>query len=194
MLETALIAASFYLVKPGDSLWSIAGPKWPEVCQENHLRNCNLIYPGEKLRIGGYVITVGKNDPPAKICGDNDFDSDDISCHSSRSPHIVNVTFNGKLSGTLSCNGLMKLWDYVGGNPASAFIAAEIAMAESGGNQYATGAAGERGYWQINPDHGYLSTYNAFGNAKAAVILSNNGRNWTPWTTYTRGLYIGRCL
>jgi len=97
------------------------------------------------------------------------------------------------LGGTLGCGGLESLWRDAGGSPSAAFIAAEIATAESGGNQYATGAAGERGYWQINPDHGSLSTYNPIGNAKAAIILSYDGTNWDAWTTYTHGLYIGRC-
>jgi len=98
------------------------------------------------------------------------------------------------LRGTLGCSGLESLWIDAGGSHGEAFIAAEIARAESGGNQYATGAAGERGYWQINPDHGSLSTYDAYGNARAAVIISDNGRNWTPWTTYVSGAYVGRCL
>lgn len=74
-----------------------------------------------------------------------------------------------------------------------AFLAAEIAEAESSGEQYATGPAGERGYWQIHPDHGALSTYDAYGNARAAVLISDYGRNWSPWTTYTSGAYAGRC-
>jgi hypothetical protein len=72
-------------------------------------------------------------------------------------------------------------------------MAASIAMAESGGQQYATGTVGERGYWQINPNHGSLSTYDPLGNAKAAVIISADGTDWTPWTTFTSGAYIGRC-
>lgn len=112
-----------------------------------------------------------------------------------RSDLPVTVTSNhvAVLSGHLSCSGLETLWSDAGGNPRSAFIAAEIAMAESGGNQYATGPVGERGYWQIHPDHGSLSTYDAFGNARAAVIISDNGRSWYPWTTFTSGAYIGRC-
>ena len=52
---------------------------------------------------------------------------------------------------------------------------------------------GERGYWQINLNHGALSTYDPLGNAKAAVIISDNGTNWNPWTTFTSGAYRGRC-
>jgi Lysozyme like domain len=77
--------------------------------------------------------------------------------------------------------------------PGDTVTAASIAMAESSGRQFATGAAGERGYWQIHPDHGSLSTYDPLGNAKAAVIISDDGRNWTPWTTFTSGAYRGCC-
>jgi len=70
-------------------------------------------------------------------------------------------------------------------------------MAESSGRQYAslynTNGTTDRGYFQINSVHGSLSTFDALGNAKAAVIISNNGTDWSPWVTYNRGLYVGRC-
>jgi hypothetical protein len=124
--------------------------------------------------------------------------------HSQRSPRsaqvpmgpgqAVPVHVNPALSGHLGCTGLEALWVSAGGAKSSAFIAAEIAEAESGGNQYATGAVGERGYWQINPNHGSLSTYDPYGNARAAVIISDDGRDWSAWTTFTSGAYLGRCL
>ena len=82
--------------------------------------------------------------------------------------------------GTLSCRGLEALWESAGGSSAAAFTAAEIAMAESGGRQYATNlndgnGTTDRGYWQINSVHGSLSTYDAYANARAAVLISNNG-------------------
>ncbi len=97
------------------------------------------------------------------------------------------------LSGTLACGGLEALWESAGGSPAAAVTAASVAMAESGGNQFATGTVGERGYWQINPVNGALSTYDAYGNARSAVIMSSDGTNWSAWTTYTSGAYLGRC-
>ena len=103
------------------------------------------------------------------------------------------LTTSATLSGTLGCPGLEELWEEAGGSGGEAVTAASIAMAESSGQQFATGAAGERGYWQINPDHGSLSTYDPLGNAKAAVIISGDGTNWTPWTTFTSGAYRGRC-
>jgi hypothetical protein len=99
--------------------------------------------------------------------------------------------------GTLSCQGLEALWESAGGSSGTAFMAAEIARAESGGRQYATdnntNGSVDRGYWQINSIHGALSTYDPAGNARAAVQLSGDGTDWSPWVTYTSGAYQGRC-
>jgi len=97
------------------------------------------------------------------------------------------------LSGTLGCSGLEALWEAAGGSHAEAFMAAEIAMAESGGQQYAVSPTNDYGYWQINGSHGSLATFNPIGNANAAIIISNDGSNWDPWTTYVTGAYQGRC-
>lgn len=96
--------------------------------------------------------------------------------------------------GLYSCAALESLWESVGGNSGSAFIAAEIAMAESGGNPRAISPTDDFGLWQINGSHGSLATLDPVGNARAAVIVSGNGSNWNPWTTYRTGAYIGRCL
>ena len=40
---------------------------------------------------------------------------------------------------------------------------------------------------------GSLATLNAYQNARSAVILSGNGTNWNPWTTYRIGAYSGQC-
>ena len=58
------------------------------------------------------------------------------------------------LSGTLGCSGLEALWEAAGGSHGEAFMAAEIAMAESGGRQYALSPTNDYGYWQINGSHG----------------------------------------
>jgi len=99
--------------------------------------------------------------------------------------------------GTLDCSQLEALWESAGGSASAAFTAAEIATAESGGKQYATDADGDgsvdRGFWQINTSHGSLATYNAHGNARAAVIISADGTDWAPWVTYQTGAYAGQC-
>ena len=51
----------------------------------------------------------------------------------------------------------------------------------------------DRGYWQINSIHGVLSTYDAAGNARAAVQLSGDGTDWSPWVTYATAAYQGQC-
>jgi LysM repeat protein len=169
-----------YTVRPGDTLSSIAQrfygnpADWRWLYQANRhvIQDPNVIHPGEVLS-----VPYG---PPASTTPTTQGGSGVLSTSAS-------------LSGTLGCAGLEELWDEAGGSAARAVMAASIAMAESSGQQYATGAAGERGYWQINPDHGSLSTYDPLGNAKAAVIISGDGTNWTPWTTYTSGAYLGRC-
>ena len=171
-----------YTVRPGDTLSSIAlrfygsRARWPLIYQANKsvIKNPDSIFPGEVLTIpdkGGRQAAAPPAAPAAPVA----------------------LTTSTHLSGTLSCNGLEELWEEAGGSHAEAFMAAEIAMAESSGRQFATGGVGERGYWQIHPIHGALSTYDPLGNAKAAVVISGNGRNWTPWTTFTSGAYRGRC-
>jgi LysM repeat protein len=95
--------------------------------------------------------------------------------------------------GNYSCSDLEQLWDAAGGNPGSAFMAAEIAMAESGGNPNAISPTDDYGLWQINASNGALATLDPFKNAKSAIILSGDGHDWDPWTTYTSGAYSGRC-
>ncbi len=166
-------SARTYTVQPGDTLSGIAQrfygnpADWTWIYDDNLsvIQNPNDIYPGEVLKI-----------PDAAPSGT-----------------ATVLTSADSLSGTLDCPQLEDLWQAAGGSQTEAFTAAEIAMAESSGEQFATGLVGERGYWQINPDHGSLSTYDPLGNAKAAVIISDDGTNWTPWTTFTSGAYIGRC-
>lgn len=190
VMTANMYASKVHVVVPGDTLYGISqqmtgnGYKWPQLYAANRSvvgNNPNLIFPGEKITEQYAVTTMAYPAPKSVV-------------HAIDDTTAIPITkYSGSLSGRLSCSGLERLWDSAGGNPARAFIAAEIAMAESGGNQYATGLAGERGYWQIHPDHGALSTYNAYGNARAAIIISDNGNNWSPWTTFTSGAYYGRC-
>jgi len=99
--------------------------------------------------------------------------------------------------GTLSCTGLEKLWEAAGGNPSAAFMAAEIATAESSGQQYSTehdsNGTVDRGYFQINSIWGSGSTYDPMGNARAAVQISHDGTDWSPWVTFDENKYEGQC-
>ena len=124
-----------------------------------------------------------------------------LAAHHGSAPAAGSVADGAAMSvpggGTLSCSGLEALWESAGGSPGTAFMAAEIATAESGGRQYATDADGngtvDRGYWQVNSIHGALSTYDPAGNARAAVQLSDDGTVWDPWVTYATGAYQSQC-
>ena len=207
-----------YTVKSGDTLSGIAehyyheAADWQWLYHENDktISDPNLIYPGETLfvpadppanfTISDYVPKHAKPAAPKAVTTVSHSESDSGS-HSGNAVLQSASKGSGKaahhasssLSGTLGCSGLEDLWDAAGGNPSHAFMAAEIAMAESGGDQYALSPTDDFGYWQINASNGSLATYNALGNARSAIILSDNGTNWSPWTTYTAGLYYGRC-
>jgi LysM repeat protein len=174
---------SRYTVRQGDTLSSISrrfygnAADWPRIWDAN-----KSVVPNPNVIRTGMVLTI----PSGAIA------STTAHTPKHRKPTTM-LTSSTSLSGTLSCGALEELWEQGGGSHAEAFMAAEIAMAESSGEQFATGAAGERGYWQINPDHGSLSTYDPLGNAEAAVAISADGTNWTPWTTFTSGAYRGRC-
>jgi LysM repeat protein len=176
-------ATRHYTVQAGDTLSTIAQKfygnpaRWTWLFDANRpvIKNPDVILAGEVLSV---PFTA-----PARSQGSQ-----------GPAPAMpTTLTTSTTLSGTLSCNGLEELWEQAGGSHAEAFMAAEIAMAESSGQQFATGPFGERGYWQINPNHGSLSTYDPLGNAKSAIIISDDGTNWHPWTTFLTGAYQGKC-
>jgi len=185
LVRKAQPATGTYTVRPGDTLSSIAQKvyhnpaDWPAIYQANRskIRNPNSIYVGERLTIPA-VGTASYTPRHAKA----------------QPPSTVLTSSSGKLSGNLGCSGLEALWEAAGGSHAEAFMAAEIAMAESGGRQYALSPTNDYGYWQINGSHGPAqATFNPIGNARAAIAISSNGTNWRPWTTYVTGAYRGRC-
>lgn len=59
-----------------------------------------------------------------------------------------------------------------------------VAWRESTWRPGATGSRGERGYFQIHPLH-HDSTYDPYGNARAAYRLSNGGRDWCSHWRWT---------
>jgi LysM repeat protein len=173
-----------YTVQAGDTLSSIAqrfygnAADWPFLYHVNasEIANPNVIYVGEKLKV--------PYDPPANAAS--------YAPKHAKAAATLSSS-DTQLSGTLGCSGLEALWEAAGGSHSAAFMAAEIAMAESGGQQYALSPTDDYGYWQINASHGALATYNPIGNAKAAIIISDDGTDWDPWTTYVTGAYEGRC-
>ena len=177
-------ATRHYTVQAGDTLSAIAQKfygnpaRWTWLFDANRsvIKNPDVILAGEVLSV---PFTA-----PARSQGSQ-----------GPAPAMpTTLTTSTTLSGTLSCSGLEELWEQAGGSHAEAFMAAEIAMAESGGRQYAHSPTNDFGYWQINGGHGpAMATYDPIGNARAAIAISSDGTDWYPWTTYTSGAYRGRC-
>jgi LysM repeat protein len=187
MVQHSQPATRTYTVRSGDTLSSIAqrfygnSADWAWLYHVNSsvVHNPNSIYVGEVLKIPADPSADAAHYAPK---------------HAKTSTTTTLTSSATKLSGTLNCSGLEALWEAAGGSHGEAFMAAEIAEAESGGNQYALSPTNDYGYWQINGSWGpALATYSAIGNAKAAVHISEDGSNWSPWTTYTSGAYYGRC-
>jgi LysM repeat protein len=199
-------AGRSYTVRAGDTLSGIAqrfygsADDWHGLFAANHaeISDPSLIYVGQQLRLprhlpAGISTTAYTPRHASSAAAGNSAAGSGGGASSTGAGDTSQAATTTSLSGTLSCTGLEQLWLDAGGSAASEVTAASIAMAESGGNQFATGTVGERGYWQINPVNGALSTYDPYGNARSAVIMSADGTNWSPWTTFTSGAYLGRC-
>ena len=183
---TAQPASSTYPVRPGDTLSGIAARlynnssrwTWIYAANQSKIRNPNSIYAGETLTIPSHAPSGAAS----------------YTARHAKPQSTVLTSAANTLSGNLSCSSLEALWVAAGGRTSAKFTAAEIAMADSGGSQFALSPTNDFGYWQINGGHGpALATYNPIGNAKAAIAISSNGTNWSPWTTYVTGAYRGRC-
>ena len=212
--HAATAHSTYYTVRSGDTLSQIANryygnaDDWQYLYHENDttVADPNLIFVGQRLLIpaaapahdtlSDYVPKHAKATPP--VASTVSKTSQDTDRHSSAAPARV-TDGGGKLvtqsaaQGMYSCSGLEQIWEQEGGSPAAAFMAAEIAIAESGGNPSAISPTDDFGLWQINASNGALATLNPFQNAKSAITLSDNGTNWNPWTTYRTGAYSGRC-
>jgi hypothetical protein len=171
-----------YIARRGDTLSSIAArfcgnplDYW-SLAAASGIANPNVIHIGEYIKLAcqaAYQHATGA--PP--VAGPQ--------------PAQATVT---SFTGMLSCAGLEALWRAAGGPAEDEVTAASVAMAESGGNQFALSPTDDYGYWQINASHGPgEATFNAMGNARAAVEISDGGSNWGAWTTFTDGAYYGRC-
>ena len=163
---------------------------------ESEISNPNLIYVGEELRLPRHLpapaavpaASPGGSShhgvhPPARV----------VRPAASGTSQALHATTTN-LSGTLSCSGLEALLGRggrVSRRPRSPRRPSR--WPSPAATSSPPGPSGERGYWQINPVNGALSTYDPYGNARAAVIMSADGTNWSPWTTYTSGAYAGRC-
>ena len=195
--------STYYRVRSGDSLSRIAerfyhnAGDWQYLYHENDktISNPNMIYVGERLfipatapahyKLTSYTPRHAKPAPPVVTT------SKTVS-HGGRLEGGTKIT-QSAAQGTYSCSALENLWEQAGGSPSHALMAAEIARAESSGNPNAISPTDDFGLWQINGSNGALATLNPYENARSAIILSHNGTDWDPWTTYHIGAYYGQC-
>jgi LysM repeat protein len=207
--HAAATQGTFYSVRSGDTLSKIAdrfyhNPNdWQFLFHENEktVPNPDVILVGQRLFVpatapANFTPTnyTPKHAKPAQPVVQTVADTTQQTVsHSSGGATDGGATVVQSASGMYSCSALEQLWEQAGGSPANAFIAAEIAMAESGGNPNAISPTNDFGLWQINGSNGALATLNPLQNAKSAITLSANGSNWGPWTTYHSGAYSGKC-
>jgi hypothetical protein len=108
---------------------------------------------------------------------------------------------------------LAEIWFTNGGNHPQTEVAAAIALAESGGCRYAlagpvdvrpvpecrfnrTDGENSFGLWQINiaaganPEYAGKDLFDPIINCLVAIQISQNGADWSPWSTYESGAYL----
>jgi hypothetical protein len=101
------------------------------------------------------------------------------------SAHTSSAAPLAHASRVFSKSQLMDLWVAAGGSKSVANIAAAIAMAESGGNQFAHNRSGASGLWQILGQVVPGNIYDPMVNARNAVTKWRDAGGFTPWTTFT---------
>lgn len=96
---------------------------------------------------------------------------------------------------------LEQAWVANGGKPAAAATAAAIALAESKGNRepYGDKGLGAPGYTSFGPYQIHVTAHPEYSpqllvdnlnySTKAAIKISNNGTDFSPWTTFKTGAY-----
>jgi LysM repeat protein len=192
--------ATYYRVRSGDSLSRIAERfyhhpgDWQYLYHENDktISNPNMIYVGQRLFIPATAPAHYKPTSYTPRHAKHAVTTSKTVGHGGSLEGGTKIVQSAP-QGRYNCSSLESLWRQAGGSPAHALMAAEIARAESGGNPNAISPTDDFGLWQINASNGALSTLNAYENARSAIILSHDGTNWDPWTTYHIGAYYGQC-
>jgi hypothetical protein len=125
---------------------------------------------------------------------------------SSGSVPITGTGFSGPGTGIGADPGAIgrieKIWISNGGNPGTAFVAANVAMAESSGSETVTSGNPDGGtnvgLWQLDTKGvgaGYTvgQLQNPNLNAQLTIMATNNGVSWTQWADalVVNGQYIG---
>lgn len=194
---TAPVSSVEYTVKANDTLRALS-VEFLGTRNRAELAHANNMGTGHGLRAGSAIDVPVHSITEYGLLAQKRQDNEDLAPVRERIVdtivrHTTRADRRIWTGGNYSCSRLESLWISQGGNPSRAFFAAEIAMAESGGNPSAYSPTNDVGLWQINSSHGSLASFDPASNARAAIRISSNGSDWSPWTTYTSGVYAGRC-
>jgi hypothetical protein len=167
----------YYTVRSGDTLSRIAGyfchnpSRYHELAAANGIANPNVIGVGERI----WLACGGSGGSRSGNSGGSSSGSISGSDYAAGSAAIPAT------SSQYSTQGLERLWMAAGGSGGTAIHAACIAQHESSGMSWVVSPTNDYGLWQIH--NGGPAMLNAFANAQRAVAMSNNGTNWSQWTT-----------
>ncbi len=105
---------------------------------------------------------------------------------------VLLLAYQGARKKIVNLDGLRALAKSVGFPDPD--TAAAVAMAESGGQALSVGDFGTSfGLWQIHtpahPEYSAAQLMDPTANARAALAISKNGADWSPWTTFRTGAY-----
>ena len=193
-----------YAVRTGDTLSGVTqrfygkDANWRSLyaANESKISNPNLIYVGEELRLPRHLPAPAAM-PAQSSASTTSYTprhaSSGEAAGASSQAAVSTAATTTNLSGTLGCGGLEALWVKAGGSPGR------------GGHRgvHRDGRVRRQPVRHRNrrrarlladqPGQRLALHLRSYGNARAAVIMSGNGTNWSPWTTYTSGAYAGRC-
>lgn len=171
-LPRPVASPSSWTVRSGQTLSSIAksaygtGSAWWYIASRNGISASGVIVAGEVLKLGPPRRSYPAPPPPPPV----------TETQGSSEPPAG--------SGVLTYSQLEALWEQEDGSAAEAPTAACIAEHESGGDPDANNGADDLGLYQILqsnfPDDNLLDPD---VNARDAVILSQDGTNWSDWST-----------
>lgn len=99
------------------------------------------------------------------------------------SPAVIDIVSSHRVSGVQYTRAeMVAILDAVDWPHETREAALQVAWCESRWRPDATGAVGEMSLWQIHPRWHADATYDPVGNARAALRISDGGRNWWAWT------------
>jgi LysM repeat protein len=162
-----------YTVQPGDTLANIAlrfcgsMSDYPALAAASGISDPNLIYAGEHIVLACGGGSTQGSQPAIQTQG------------SVAAPGQANIP--GTYPTVFSFYGLEQIWLAAGGSSSAQAVAACIAEHESSGVSDALSPTNDYGLWQIH--NGGDAMFNPLANAQEAVAMSDDGTNWSAWTT-----------